>query len=42
MENNPWLTFFLALITLQALVYIARYFAYAVRGEPEILKDEDE
>lgn len=35
MGEHPWQTFFLALITLQALVYIARYMAYAIRGEPK-------
>lgn len=39
MENNPWLTFFLAVIILQTLIYVVRYIAYAVKGS---LPDEGE
>jgi hypothetical protein len=42
MENNPWLTFFLALITLQTVIYVVRYIAYAIQGQPEILNDDEE
>lgn len=44
-SESPFLTFFLALIVLQAAVYIAKYVAYAIRGDPNIVKngdDEDE
>ena len=45
-SESPFLTFFLALIILQALVYIAKYVAYAIRGDPNIIKnsgdDDDE
>jgi hypothetical protein len=41
-SESPFLTFFLALIILQAAVYIARYVAYAIRGNPKVLEDDDE
>lgn len=41
-SESPFLTFFLALIILQALVYIARYIAYAIRGQPSIVEDKDD
>lgn len=40
--ESPFLTFFLALIILQAAVYIAKYVAYALRGDPNIGKDDDD
>ena len=41
-SESPFLTFFLALIILQAAVYIARYVAYAIRGNPKVLEDKDD
>jgi len=40
--ESPVLTFFLALIILQSLVYIAKYVAYAIRGDPNIIKNADD
>jgi hypothetical protein len=41
-SESPFLTFFLALIILQACVYIARYVAYAIRGTPPKSKQGDD
>jgi hypothetical protein len=41
-SESPFLTFFLALIILQAAIYIAKYMAYAIRGDPNIVRDDDE
>ncbi len=41
-SESPFLTFFLALIILQAAVYIARYIAYAIRGNPKIVDKDDD
>ena len=40
--EHPALTFFLALLILQATVYVVRDIAYAIRGEPKIVKDKDD
>ena len=43
MENHPWQTFFLALIALQTIIYVAKYIAVAVRGWPAPgVDDEDD
>ena len=41
-SESPFLTFFLALIILQAMVYIAKYVAYAIRGDPNIVNNADD
>lgn len=42
MGEHPIQTFLLALIFLQAGVYIAKYMAYAIRGDPNIIKNADD
>ena len=41
-SESPFLTFFLALIILQTIVFVARYASYAIRGDPNIGKDDDD
>jgi hypothetical protein len=41
-SDSPFLTFFLTLIILQTMVYIAKYVAYAIRGGPKVWEDDDE
>lgn len=33
MGNHPWLTFFIALICLQAIIAIFKWIAFMVRGQ---------
>lgn len=42
MSDSPWLTFFICLITLQAIVYIARYICYAIKGYPPPDTEEED
>ena len=42
MSENPVLTFFLALIIGITIVGIFQYIAYAVRGDPNIIEDDED
>jgi hypothetical protein len=41
MNENPWFSFFVILITLQTVVYVAKYLSYAIRGGPRPKGDDD-
>ena len=42
MSDSPWLTFFIIFIIALVVVEIVRHIAYVIRGNPNILDDEDD
>jgi Na+/citrate or Na+/malate symporter len=41
-SESPFLTFFVAVIVFGAIVKIFKYISYAIRGDPNIIKNNDD
>ena len=40
MAESPWFSFFVLFLICGTIIQVSRYIAYAIRGDPEILKNE--